>query len=62
METIFWAYFNTGKSRHDRREYFKQEMSLSDFMQWLKIHREAIEEKEGTYALVENMGVIEKKI
>jgi len=62
METIFWAYFNTDNSRHDRREYFKQEMSLDDFNKWLNIHRKSIEEKQGTIALVENMGFIEKKI
>lgn len=62
METIFWAYITTNKSTHDRREYFKQQKSLRDFFDWIGYWVKQIEEQEGTSPVVENMGVIEKKI
>ena len=62
METIFWAYITTNKSGHDRREYFEQEKSLKDFHEWLKHWTNKITEQQGTEAIVQNMGIIEKKI
>lgn len=45
-ETIFFAVFNSGEARHDRREYFGIRKTLKEFDDWIEKCRKEIEKNK----------------
>lgn len=57
-ETIFFAIFNSGYVRHDRRAYFPKEKTLKEFHDWIEEVRKEIETDQKTNVLVESIQFI----
>jgi len=62
METIFFAYFESGISKHDRMEYFQEQKTLDDFFEWCEAKRHELEVDKGTNIVLVNFKVQENLI
>lgn len=59
MQTIFFVLFNTGKSIHDRLQFFDGTKTLQEFFSWHIEKRNELEKVVNDTAVVENMAFIQ---
>ena len=62
METIFFAFFETGiyqgsNTTHDRVAYYPGPKTLKNFFDWLDTERTAIENATGRNVVVKNFKI-----
>ena len=61
METIFFATYQSGLKRSDRREYFTVQKTLLQFHLWIEAKRTELETENKTPYTIEVINFIEKK-
>jgi len=57
METIFYVLFRSANSLHDYMEYFSEQKTLQDYMNWQGDKKKELEKKLRTGVIVENFDV-----
>ena len=60
-ETMFFATFETEKTKHDRSENFKQDKTLKSFSDWIEARRVEIEEKTKAKVLISSINIIKNE-
>jgi len=58
METIFFATYQSGLKRSDRRQYYKESKTLKEFHDWIEVRRIELENENKAPYTVESINFI----
>lgn len=58
QQYLFFAWFDTGDSWHDRMNVYDEPKDLKNFMDWVQAKRKEIEKETGRNAIIKDIKFI----